>query len=400
MTKTKFLFLGVIFMMLFVLPFSLNAQTEAIDEAECIGEDCIDGTELGIEVILENHFVADESVNLTGHYMKDVYAFGSTVNISGIVEGDVIAAGSYVRISGEVKGNVRAAGSTVDLDASVGKNASLVGGIVNVSTNSEVYWDLMVAGGMVQINGPIYGSLKAAAGELRLNSYVAENIVANIDKEGRFIMQSNAEVSGDVTYTWDKEVIMDEGAVVSGDVVKKDYKSGKKGAWSKKDTGKLLSKGYWGMKLFAFAALLLIGLIIIAIWGKFSEKVAERSMTKFGISIGVGFLVLILTPLAFIILMITIIGIPLALVSMTIYILLFYICKVFASLMVGNLILKGLFRQKKVDKYLGFLVGLFILSLIGLIPFLGGLIWFIVTLTAVGAFVLIAKELAEAKKKK
>jgi len=387
MTKTKFLFLGVIFMMLFVLPFSLNAQTEAADEE-------------AVEVILDNHFVADQSVNLTGHYMKDVYAFGSTVNISGVIEGDVIAVGSYVRISGEVMGNVRAAGSTVDLDATVGKNATLAGGIVNVSTNSDINWDLMVAGGMVQINGPVHGSLNAAAGELRLNSLVEENVMANIDREGRLILQSNADIGGDLTYTWDKQVIMEDGAVVSGDVVKKAYKSGKKGAWSKKDTGELLSKGYWGMKLFSFAALLLVGLIIIAIWGRFSEKVAEKSMTKFGTSIGVGFLVLILTPLAFIVLMITIIGIPLALIAMTVYILLFYLCKVFASLMIGHLILKGLFKQKKVDKYLGFLVGLFVLSLIGLIPFLGGLVWFVVTLAAMGAFILIAKELAHGKKKK
>ena len=374
----------IVFLMLLILPLSLNAKSK-MQQNVYVSSD---------EEIGHNYMVAGQSVELAGHFLKDVYVWGNVVNISGVVEGDVIVGGSYVRISGEVKGNVRAFASNLELNGKVGKNATVAGGMVNVNENTEINWDLLVAGGVVSVNGPVNGMIQAAAGNLEVNSHVGQGINATIDKGGQFILKNNADIKGDINYTWHQELAKDDGSVVEGEVVRHEPSYAKGG----KDAKSILQKGYWGMKLFSFAALLLIGLILLAFAGRFSEKVAQKIIEKFGMSIGIGFLVFLVTPIAFIFLLITLIGAPLGVILLALFIILLYVSKVFASLMVGTWILTKVFKKKKVDRYLGFLIGLLVLSIIGLIPLLGGLVWVVLCITALGAFLLVKKEVLKSIK--
>jgi len=388
MKKRKFYLIAFSIMIaaLLIVPMATFAQVESGDSIY-VGSD---------EEITDNFFAAGQSVDLNGHFHKDVYVWGNMVTISGIVDGDVIVAGSNVRVTGEIGGTLRAAGSNIEVDAKIGRNATIAGAVVMIKDNTEIAWDLIVAGGMVSINGPVNGKISVAAGNIDINSTVGDSVFAKVDQQGQFILKPNAHVKGSVYYTWDKELIQEEGALVEGSVEREEPGY----AVSGKDVKKMFTSAYWGWKLFSFAALLLIGLIILAIWGKFGEKVAAKSVEKFGKSLGIGFLVFILVPIAFFVLMVTIIGIPLAFVGLLAYGILFYVSKVFASLMVGTMLIKGIGKKKKVDRYLGFLVGLIVLSLIGIIPFIGGLVWFILTVTAFGAFLILAYEGTKSKKTK
>jgi len=371
----KFIVLfSLVCLMILALPFSLQAKS-SMQQNVYVSSD---------EEIRHNFAVAGQSVELAGHFHKDVYVWGNSVIISGIVEGDVVAAGSYVRVSGEVKGNIRAVGSNIELDAKVGKNATVAGGLVFVRESAEIGWDLLVAGGVVNVYGPVNGMIQAAAGNLEINSLVGQGVNAKIDSDGQFILKPKAEIKGNVYYTWDEEVKIDQ-AKVEGEIKRSEPAYTAAGP----DVKSLLKRGYWGYKLYSFAALLLIGLLLVAFTGKFSEKVAARSIDKFGLSLGMGFLFLVLVPIAFIVLLITLIGIPLAFILLALYFILLYIAKVYASLMVGTLLLGKLLKKKKVDKYLAFLVGLIVLSVIGLIPFFGGLIWFVLSLAGIGALLII-----------
>ncbi|MFZ5365248.1 MAG: hypothetical protein ACOZBH_03605 [Patescibacteria group bacterium] len=340
------------------------------------------------EVIEENFFAAGQNVELAGHFTKDVYVWGNVVNISGKVDGDVIVGGSYVRISGDVAGNVRAAGSNVEIGAKVGKNCTLAGASLMINENASIGWDLLAAGGLVSLNGPVAGDVGIAGGDIRINAPIGGKLNVKVDREGKFTLGKNSSVGKDVNYWWHNDLMKEDGAVVNGNINKILP------AYEKQSGHKQSSAitGYVGMKLFSFAALLVIGLLLVALFGKFFQKVIGRNLDKFGVSLGIGFLILIVVPIAFIILMITIIGIPLALVSLAVYVVLLYLAKVFASVSVGTFVLSKLMKGKKPDRYLAFLIGLVILSLIGLIPLVGGLIWLVFSLAALGAFVHVIWE--------
>jgi len=378
MKKNKLILLSGIIIMLLVLPFCGLAK---MDQNVYVSAD---------EEIYGNYLMAGQNVELSGHFHKDVYVWGNMVTISGQVDGDVIAAGSYIRITGDVGGNVRAAGSTVEIGGKVGKNAMIAAGVLDIKKDAEINWDLLVAGGIVNVEGPVLGYLTAAAGNLQINSLVGQGVAARIDKDGQFILQQNAKIQGDVRYKAEKEIVTEQGAIIEGEIIKEKIAP----IAVKEDT----AGSYIGMQLFKFAALLLVGLILLAIAGKCCQSIAAKMTEKFGLSLGIGFLVLILTPLAFIILFATIVGIPLALILIAAYAILLYLSKVFASLMIGNLVMKKIFKKKKVDKYLGFLVGLVILSIIGLIPILGSLVWFVLGLIGFGALLLVCREMLKAGK--
>ncbi|HUT22226.1 MAG TPA: hypothetical protein VMX18_02315 [Candidatus Bipolaricaulota bacterium] len=331
-----------------------------------------------------NFIAAGQSIDLGGNFKKDVYVFGNMVNVTGNIDGDLIVFGSYVRISGNVAGNVRGGASSFEIDGKVGKNATVAAGIIFVKENAEIGWDLMAAGGLVNVNGPVKGTLSVAAGSLEINSAIDQGVRASIDKEGQFILHSSANVKGGITYSAPNELISEDGAIVEGEVVKKVNVAAVSAEKSRNN--------FWGKKIFSFAALLLIGLLLMAVFGKFGERVAAKAMERFGVSLGLGFLALILMPVAFVILLITIIGAPLAVVSLVLFLVMLYVSKVFAGLFVGSLLLKYLFKKKKIDRYLGFLIGLVVLSVIGLIPFVGGMVWVVLVLVGLGAFILAIKD--------
>lgn len=381
-TKIYVVALSIIAMMFLALPLATHAGMES---SVYVSTD---------EEVFTNYAVAGQTVDLSGHFHKDVYVWGNSVTISGQVDGDVIVGGSFVRITGDIGGNLRTFGSQVEIEGTVAKNVTVAGGVVTIKENADIGWDLIIAGGMVSVNGPVHGIINAAAGNLELNSLVEQGVNAKIDKEGQFLIKDNAEIKGPVNYTWHKDAQISDGAVIEGEVNRTEPSY----SGSTKDTKEIISKAFWGMKLFKFAALLLIGLILLAIFGKFSEKIADKMQEKFGLGLGIGFLVVALTPLAFIILMITIIGIPLAFLWVAALGVIFHISKVFASLFLGKLILEKLLKKKKADKYLSFLIGLVLLSIVGLIPILGWLVWSVFTLAALGSFLLVEKELLKSGK--
>jgi hypothetical protein len=85
--------------------------------------------------------------------------------------------------------------------------------------------------------------------------------------------------------------------------------------------------------------------------------------------------------------MITVIGIPLGLISFVIYGLLIYLSKIPAALWIGEKILKN--EEKP---YLPMVLGILILLLVGFIPYLGKFVSFVAIFFGIGSYLLNVKE--------
>jgi hypothetical protein len=102
-------------------------------------------------------------------------------------------------------------------------------------------------------------------------------------------------------------------------------------------------------------------------------------------SLGLGFAVLAGVPVAMILMAITLVGLPASLMLLAVYLVAIYLAKIWVAAFLGHILLKSPGTTKG-DWLLGLLVGLFILTIVGYIPYLGGLVRLGVVCLGLGAF--------------
>src|SRR6266536_977752 len=90
-------------------------------------------------------------------------------------------------------------------------------------------------------------------------------------------------------------------------------------------------------------------------------------------------------PVVMVVAAITLIGIPISLMLFAVYLAGIYLAKVWVGAFLGRMLLKSSGVTKS-DWLLGLLVGLSILSMVGFIPYLGGLVRFGAVCMGLGAF--------------
>jgi len=112
-------------------------------------------------------------------------------------------------------------------------------------------------------------------------------------------------------------------------------------------------------------------------------RIAAAVVNSTWISLLVGLALFILVPLAALILLILVITIPISLTAIFLYVLGIYVAKIFVGLAIGKLI-SGYFKLSG-GNALALLIGLFIVMLLGAIPFLGPVLRFLYVLFGLGA---------------
>jgi hypothetical protein len=125
-----------------------------------------------------------------------------------------------------------------------------------------------------------------------------------------------------------------------------------------------LAIGIWIAFTVSFA---LFGLILLLLAPRAGEAIARTARSRWGMAIGVGFAAFILLPVVAVGLSITLIGTPLGIILLASLIPLFAMAYVSSAFAVGRMILK-----KSVIP--AFLVGMLILCLLTLVPFLGAVV--------------------------
>ena len=88
------------------------------------------------------------------------------------------------------------------------------------------------------------------------------------------------------------------------------------------------------------------------------------------------------------IVLVTVIGIPLGLVALLMYIILFYISKIFVAVAVGDLLMKKFTGSEKRSQAVALLIGLVLLTILFEIPFLGWILYFATVCIGLGAILI------------
>lgn len=312
----------------------------------------------------------------------DLMAAGCNVEVLAEVDGDIVVMGGNVRLAAPLKQGLYAAGGRVSIEAPVQRNVRIAGGRVELGPNAKVAGNVSVVGGNVDIDGAIGGYLQVGAGRVRINGPVAGDVEIGA---GEMELGPNARIAGKLRYASGDEIRRDSAAQVLGGVERIE-RGERRPASHKLRAGVSRGLGWvWSLGLLAITA------ILLAAFPQFCKGVAETARARWALSLLVGFIVLVCTPVAALIAVVSVVGIPLALVMIALYVPLLLVGYVSAGIALGDVALqrwRAEHAAKRGWRIAAVVLAMLVISLLGRVQFVGWLVTLAAMLIGIGALLM------------
>jgi hypothetical protein len=309
-----------------------------------------------ISVPIDDDVIASSGTLVVDAPIGSLIAAGGDVRINAPVAGDVIAAGGAVRVNGTVGGKVVLAGGRVNLNGTVARNAIATGGEVVFGPGARVGRDAEVSGGSFTHQGAVNGTLGVNVGTFT-NSGTAGTL--RYDTSDNRSGQSNRTVP----------------ALGPGPL------SG---------LGAFIAAIVAVLSLLVTIGYLVLGLLILAVAPATARAVETRVHERPIPAFAIGLAALIGAVILGLILLVTVVGIPIAIFGW-----LFVIAGVMLAGLVVSLALGRLIAERTSfggNVYVLFIIGFVVLNVLYLIPILGGIVKFVVVCLGFGAIVMAAMD--------
>lgn len=353
----------------------------------------------------KNIYLAGGSVRIQAPVRGDVIAMGGTILISDSVRYDVLAVGGKIEIQGNIGGDLRSAGGEIYIDRPVEGDVVVAGGTLRLGPNARVGGDVLISGGTVTLDGVVEGEVKAMGGIIYLNGTIERGLTARGEQ-----LEINGQVKGASELAASKMIVGDE-AQFEGPVrywteeEPLDFQGSLRGTTATFDDSLALETARWHLlgfgtvvALFWYLGTVLIMILLLEyIFGHVFREAARVALNQTAKSLGLGLLYVVVVPVAILLVFFTIVGIPLGIIALFIYVMTLLFSLTIASLVVTHWFenyLKAHWTFARASfTALGFFIAIKILSLV---PVFG---WLIVTIVALLAFGAILATINRAKLK-
>ena len=328
-----------------------------------------------------NVYQAGGAVRTDGKVNGDFFGLGGSVNIDDPVTGAASVAGGNVQIHAPVGSDLRAAGGHVTLDGEVSGRAMIAAGNVTLTRRANVAGRAWIAGGNVIMNGKIGKDLEIRAGKVVIDGEVNGDthiMAREID------VLSGANLNGSLSYFGERAVRIDPQARVAGAVTRE---TSKRDAFGQPRT----SRSGWRFRLTWLLGFIVAGTLFVLIFPVFTRTVQQRLGSAPWPSLGVGAAVIFAVPVVAIALILTIIGIPVALGLLAVYGVVLLAGYLITADFIGERALEALRKDGAAStawRIAALVCALVALALLGFVPFVGRLLVFAALLFGVGALTL------------
>jgi len=374
----------ILFISLFI--FASTTQAKVILKKEGEGSIVIEKS----EVITDDLFLAADTVDIFGTIDGDVYVGAGVVNFSGSITGDLIVGSGKVYINGQIGDDlVVGAGDLTVTDSTIGDGMLVGAGSIKVDDQSKINGSLLAGTGMLDNQAPVLRNLMVGAGNFKHNAPVGgEAYIGGEDVS----FGPKTVINGNLTYATEKDLQIDDQAVILGETKRHTPKSNE---WNNKqfkmNLNKNLSNAKYAFKVISFFSSLIVGLVLLWLLKKPTLAIAGNIKSKFLSSLGWGLVLVILTFPALMLLAITGVGFPLAAILAMVFIIELSLAKLFTAMAIG-LTLDKYLNWKKVSPQVTFSLGLLALYLLKLIPGVGAFVSLIALLSGLGGIWIYTKK--------
>lgn len=315
----------------------------------------------------------DESDELARFWMgKNLFIAGNNINTdSKVPTGLMFVAGNTLKLDTEAEYSF-IAGNTVDFSGETSRDLFIAANLVTLEREAKIGRDVYVAANSINIKSDLEGDLSVTAAVVELQDVEIEGNVNLSADTIKFI--GNVKIAGALTYN--------ENANISG-LEHTSYGSIEAYEVAEISPTTRFVAAVYG-KIVSIAALFLIIAIICAIYPKLHERVAaEADVNHFGIDLALGFGALLIIPLVALFSFISFVAAPLGIVALAAYGIMVYLAQGFAGVWLGHLIMEKLFKSKG-NIFAEAFIGILILGLLALIPYIGVITGFLGLLLGLG----------------
>lgn len=327
-------------------------------------------------------FVAGNSVVIDADVNGDIFAAGQSVVVNGKVDGDLLAGAQSIQVNGEITGNLRSAGNDIAVKGRIGRSATAAGNMIKIWENAVVGKDALLFGNNVEVLGNTGGQVMGAASMVRINGTVG-SLVHLWDVQTLKVGPA-AVINGSLYYSSSQAAQIDPGAKIAGGT------SWNQIAQHETPQPHPATRFSWISELTWFAAGLLLWGLILIIFPRLWPKLEEATREMPGPVIGWGVLLLVLVPPVSLLLMITVIGIPIAFILIFAYLMILFMAKIAAGDMLGRYLTRRFQWENRVPIWLAFIIGFLIIILLTKIPVIGLFIKIVIACLGLGAAVMAA----------
>lgn len=391
--KTSIIILLIVLILALTLPV-VRAENETADNnsenqdvtALTLPDSSMDTENSESEVtILENE--TSDSENTEADFKEgDVYLAGDDITINYIVDGNLFIFADSVTINSQIGGDAFIFAKSV----TIGEQGYIFSNLFTVAENIDikgVAYDLYSVSKNINISGYIYRDIKVVANTLNILGTVGRNAFVECSdiqfgnqeadsSEGQNTITSNGSISGDLNYTSKNELnIPDDKVGGNINFTQKVVES------SNTINNKIFDLGSF------IVTVILIWLVLLWIAPKFVKSCNQILTNKPLPVIGLGILTPIAFIFAFIIFLLLNITVAFSFLSLAVFCILLLVSSSIFVIAINNMLCTKLKINKNVGIFGMLIVSALVLWLIKLIPILGTLVSFIVSILGLGIIV-------------
>jgi cytoskeletal protein CcmA (bactofilin family) len=320
----------------------------------------------------DDYYAAGSKVDVDADIAGDLVVAGGDLFIGNHVQADVIAAGGTINLRGQVADDVRVAGGEITIDANIADDLIAAGGEIRVTSATDVGGDAWLAGGEVTIDGTINKDLYVGAGNIQIGGTIHGNVTL---EAGEIHILKNAIIDGNLHYKSPQKATISPDARIAGTITYEETE------WE---------QPHRGYGIFFSLTMLVASIVLFLLFPGFTVSAARRVSAQPWQSLGLGLLLLIITPLIVVLLVSIVLGVWVGLSVMALYLVALPIGFLISCFFLGDwgagLLQKDV--STKGRRILSVAIVIILLGLIQIIPFIGGLLIFVLLLFGLGATVL------------
>ncbi|MFW6198466.1 MAG: bactofilin family protein [Acidobacteriota bacterium] len=315
-----------------------------------------------IEEIANDLFFWGRSGNITGTVGDNAFMGGQFISLDGgRIDGDLFVFASSVTIDGEVAGDVYAFVADLRLDPEGSIGGNLICGCGSLRVDGTVHGRVHGDGGAAWINGDV-GSVQLQAGKLHVGE--------------------TARIRGGLHYESNDEAEIADGAIIGGEIrrtTEEEDAEEEEGSWI----------SFWSLawSSWKYLSSLLVGVAFLLVGGEAARRPAARLAGTPAWSLGFGFVVAVVVPVACLLAMALIVALPLGVIGLLAYAVAAFLGRLVTAQFVGDWVLRRL-GSVAASEYLALALGLLALHVVAAIPYVGFLIRLMAVIAGLGGIYL------------
>ncbi|MCX6807902.1 MAG: hypothetical protein NTZ80_03865 [Patescibacteria group bacterium] len=343
--------------------------------------------------VKDNLISAGMSINIGNVVSGDLALAGQNLQVQNEVQGNFIGIGQNIIINGPIKHDIFAAGNILFINSRVDGDVMFAGQQLILTNKAVISGDLTIASGLLDMSGRINGNIKTIGGDVWINGNILGSANITVQKSLKF--GDLGKINGTLKLAAPTDMSPNRDKV-GGEIIFQQ-----KSFNPEKEFGEYKSMMHSIQWLSALVSIILAAVLIL-ISKNFIANFAEVSKEQIWKNLGFGILTIIILPIVAIILAVTIIGIPFAIIAALLIPILFVFVCIVDAFVIGHWILPIKSSSSFWRMLLSYIIGTAVLMVIYLIScihfghfslcFIGFIVKALVFLVALGAVVQIKWE--------